>query len=150
MVTILGKISESEITFIQIAVVTGGLFLAAIKKSGFIIITLTYLLLSSFLPLLVSFGIYFIGQHSIHGWRHLSKGLNEGSAKLWLKSLPFSLGGVLIISYFLFFSGPNYVGMFFIVLSCLSIPHVFSMHNFYSKLRQRNKVSTKLSWGHED
>ena len=147
LVTFLGKISGSEITFIQTAVVTGGLFLAVIKKSGYIIITLTYLLLSSFLPLLVSFGIYFIGQHSIHGWHHLSKGLNESSAKLWLKSLPFSLGGVLIILYFLFFSGPNYVGIFFIVLSCLSIPHVFSMHNFYSKLSRRNKGSTKLSMG---
>ncbi len=137
-VSLLEKISESQIVIIQVLVITSGLLLAIIEKSKYIIFTLTYLLLSSFLPLLVSFGIYFIGQHSMHGWGHLSKGLKESSTKLWLKSLPFSIGGALIILYFILFASPNYIGMFFIVLSCLSIPHVFSMHTFYSKLKQEN------------
>ncbi|MGY3052244.1 Brp/Blh family beta-carotene 15,15'-monooxygenase/lycopene cyclase-like protein [Pedobacter sp. UYEF25] len=138
--TFLQKIPQSDVKLIQIAVVTGGLLLAMLKKSSYIIYTLTYILLCSFLPLLAAFGIYFIGQHSIHGWRHLSKGLNETSFKLWVKSLPFSAGGALIILYFIFFSGPNYVGMFFIILSCLSIPHVFSMHRFYLKFNHRKHV----------
>jgi len=88
------------------------------------------------LPLLVSFGIYFIGQHSLQGWRHLTIGLNESSSRLWLKSLPFSIGGAFIIFYFLFFAGPNLTGVFFIILACLSLPHVLSMHLFYNKIKQ--------------
>ncbi|CAN5375384.1 hypothetical protein BH11BAC2_BH11BAC2_07010 [soil metagenome] len=129
------KVSPSQLVIIKIAVISCGIFLAGINKSKFIIYTLTYLLLSSFLPILVSFGIYFIGQHSIQGWRHLSKGLNESSSDLWLKSLPFSLGGALIILSLILIPGLNSIGMFFIILSCLSLPHVFSMHHFYTLKR---------------
>jgi len=135
-VDFLKKMSETQILSIKILVIGSGIFIAALNKSKYILFTLTYLLLSSMLPLIISFGIYFVGQHSMHGWRHLSIGLNERSSGLWLKSLPFSIGGALIILFFLLFAGLNYVGMFFIILSCLSIPHVFSMHRFYSKLKQ--------------
>lgn len=67
----LQKISQTQLTLFQILISASGIFLAALNKSKFIILTLTYLLLSSMLPLLVLFGIYFVGQHSIHGWRHL-------------------------------------------------------------------------------
>lgn len=134
-VTILKEMSESQITSIKILIITCGIFLSAFNKSKFIIYTLTYLLLSSFLPLLLSFGIYFVGQHSFHGWRHLSIGLNESSSKLFLKSLPFSIGGALIILFFMLFSHTNQIGIFFVILSCLSIPHVLYMHRFYSLLK---------------
>ncbi len=134
-VNTLKRLSGNQILVLRIFLITGGLLLAAINKSKHILFTLTYLLLCSMLPLLVSFGIYFVGQHSLHGWRHLSLGLNEPSSQLWLKSIPFSIGGALIIIYFLLLSSSNYVGIFFIILSCLSIPHVFSMHHFYSKLK---------------
>ena len=135
-VQLLKKISETQMLFFQILILGLGLIMAAFHKSKFILFTLTYLLLSSMLPLLVAFGIYFVGQHSMHGWRHLSVGLNESSSRLWLKSLPFSFGGACIILYFIFFAGSNYVGMFFIILSCLSIPHVLSMHHFYARLKR--------------
>jgi len=106
-----------------------------VYKSKQILFTFTYLLLSSFLPLLVSFGIYFIGQHSMYGWRHLLVGLNESSSRLWLKSLPFSIAGALVLLSVALFSGANHIGIFFILLSCLSIPHAFSMHLFYAKLK---------------
>jgi len=131
---VLKNLSETQITAIQILVVACGILLAVIQKSKYIIYTLIYLILSSFLPLLVSFGIFFVGQHSMHGWRHLLKGLNEKSSFLWLKSLPFSIGGALLILYLVLFSGLQYVGIFFIILSCLSLPHVLSMHKFYSKV----------------
>ncbi len=136
-VILLKNISKSQIISVQILVIISGLFLAILNKSINIIYTLIYLLLSSFLPLLVSFGIYFVFQHSVNGWLHLSKGLNQSSYSLWLKSLPFTIGGVLIILYFMLFFGINYIGMFFIILSCLSLPHVFSMHNFYTKLKEQ-------------
>jgi lycopene beta-cyclase len=129
------NLSDNIIWALNILLIVGGIILAVINKSKYILFTLTYLLLCSMLPLLLSFGIYFVGQHSLHGWRHLSLGLNESSSRLWLKSLPFSIGGALIILYFLLLSSSNYVGIFFIILSCLSIPHVFSMHHFYSKLK---------------
>jgi hypothetical protein len=134
-VNTLKRLSGNQILVLRIFLITGGLLLAAINKSKHILFTLTYLLLCSMLPLLVSFGIYFVGQHSLHGWRHLSLGLNEPSSQLWLKSIPFSIGGALIIIYFLLLSSSNYEGVFFIILSCLSIPHIFSMHHFYSKLK---------------
>ena len=134
-VDLLKKISDTQIIFLQVLIIICNLFFAILKKSKHIILTFAYLLLSSFLPLIISFGIYFVFQHSVHGWRHLSIGLNEDSSSLWLKSLPFSIGGLLIILYFVLFAGSNYVGIFFIILSCLSIPHVFSMHHFYSKLK---------------
>jgi len=135
-VSFLKKISNTQLVSLQILMIASGLFLAHLKKSNYIIYTLSYLLLSSFLPLLVSFGIYFVWQHSVQGWRHLSLGLNKSSSTLWLKSLPFSIGGAFIIFYFLFFAGSNYLGIFFIVLSCLSFPHVFSMHHFYERLKR--------------
>ena len=130
-------ISDTQLLTFQIIIVALGLVLAVIKKSKLIFFTFVYLLISSMLPLIVSFGIYFVGQHSLHGWRHLLIGLNERSWNLWLKSLPFSLGGAMFIVCFLLSAGLNYVGFFFIILSCLSIPHVFSMHRFYTKPKQK-------------
>lgn len=134
-VNTLKNLSDNIIRALNILFIVGGILLAVINKSKHILFTLTYLLLCNMLPLLLSFGIYFVGQHSLHGWRHLSLGLNESTSRLWLKSLPFSIGGALVILYFLLLSSSNYVGIFFIILSCLSIPHVFSMHHFYSKLK---------------
>ena len=133
VVKLLMTISAQQVVYIKIFIIIIGLLLSVVKKSKYMASTFVYLLLSSFLPLLVSFGIYFILQHSIQGWHHLTKGLKECSYKLWLKSLPFSIAGALVIIYFSFFMNNDQVSMFFIILSCLSIPHIFSMHRFYSK-----------------
>jgi lycopene beta-cyclase len=127
--------SGPQIVVFQVSIITAGLFIAAVNKSKNILFTLIYILLSSMLPLLVSFGIYFIGQHSVNGWRHLLKGLNEQPQKLWLKSLPFSIGGAVIILAVPFVVGPDFWGIFFVLLSCLSIPHIFSMNHFYTNLK---------------
>ena len=127
----LNKMPDTLFLWLQIVTISGGLFLALIYKSKHILLTLIYLLLASMLPLLMAFGIYFVGQHSISGWKHLSVGLKKGSSTMWVNSLPFTFGGAFIIFYFLWFAAGNYIGIFFIILSCLSLPHVFSMHNFY-------------------
>jgi len=136
-VNLINKITEKQLIPIQLIIAIVGIALGLLQKSKYMILTLTYLLISSMLPLLVSFGIYFIGQHSLNGWRHLTIGLNQSSSSLGLKSLPFSIGGALIIITFLLSSDQNYVGIFFIILSCLSIPHVISMHQFYSKFKNK-------------
>ena len=130
---LLNKFSDIQLLSLQIVLALTALSLAVFHRSKFILFTFLYLLLSSMLPLLMSFGIYFIGQHSLHGWRHLLKGLKKGSSTLWLHSLPFSLGGALLILCIPMVARANYLGIFFILLSCLSIPHVLSMHHFYSK-----------------
>ena len=135
LVDTLKTVSQTQTISFQIGMIILGIFLAVINKSKHIFFTLAYLLISSELPLLISFGIYFIWQHSLHGWHHLLLNLKESSSRLWLKSLPFSFGGAVIILYFIFYAGANYVGIFFIILSCLSIPHVISMHQFYSKIK---------------
>jgi Brp/Blh family beta-carotene 15,15'-monooxygenase len=130
---LINKASSVQLFVMQISTVFAGLFLALKNKSKFIFFTLAYILLTSFLPLLTSFGIYFVLQHSLHGWLHLSTGLNKTSSTLWINSLPFSLGGALLIFAFIFSADSKYVGIFFIILSCLSLPHVLSMDSFYRK-----------------
>jgi lycopene beta-cyclase len=139
IVKYLSEMSQNQILLSQILIASFSIFLVALNKSKYMIWTLGYVFLSSMLPLLVSFGIYFVGQHSLHGWKHLQIGLNMTSYNLWLKSLPFSLAGAFIIISMLFLKGTNVFGVFFILLSCISIPHVFSMHSFYSKINLLRK-----------
>jgi hypothetical protein len=68
----------------------------------------------------------------LHGWSHLKSDLKTNSYNLWLKSLPFSLGGAVIILLFMLANSADYVGVFFILLSCISMPHILSMHHFYT------------------
>ncbi|MFT4757269.1 MAG: Brp/Blh family beta-carotene 15,15'-monooxygenase, partial [Vicingaceae bacterium] len=125
--------------FLQLLTISCGLFLALLNKSRYLLLSLIYLLMASELSLLMAFGIYFVGQHSMSGWKHLSIGLNKSSSTMWLNALPFTLGGAFIIFCFLFFTADNYIGIFFIILSCLSLPHVFSMHFFYRLFPKKNK-----------
>lgn len=130
-VHLLQEIPDNGLVFIQVFTVLVGLILARLNLSTKLLFTLLYLLMASQLPLLMAFGIYFVLQHSINGWKHLSVGLNKDSSVMWKNALPFTIGGAGIIFYFLLFADQNYVGLFFIILSCLSLPHVFSMHQFY-------------------
>jgi lycopene beta-cyclase len=129
----INHISHNQLFMYQIGIVILGFILALLNKSKLMALTLIYLMLSSMLPLLLSFGIYFVGQHSMHGWKHLKYGLNETLPNLLIKALPFTLGGIIVILFFMLYFSVNYIGVFFIVLSCLSMPHVLSMNYFYSK-----------------
>jgi len=130
---------SSALIVIQILTLILGFILGLRYKSKGIAISLIYLVLSSFLPVMVSFGIYFIFQHSKNGWKHLKQGLGFGSRKLFLLSLPFSSLATLTIVLAFFGLKTDQWGVFFIILSCLSLPHVFSMHHFYIQNR-KNKV----------
>lgn len=97
---------------------------AYIKKCQFIQLVVLLLLLTK-LPLLVAFGSYFVFQHSFNGWKQLSTQLRLTSSHLWIKALPFTLGGIgLFLVYYFFFDGKEW-GQFFIFAAALSLPHVW-------------------------
>ncbi|MFX7655918.1 hypothetical protein ABTJ67_20550, partial [Acinetobacter baumannii] len=66
------------------------------------LITISYLLITSKLPLMVSFGIYFCFQHSLHGWKFLQENLSMKSSALFIKSGPFTLGAIVLFSIMAF------------------------------------------------
>ncbi len=129
---ILKELTADQLFISTLSVALFSLLLTAVHKSKYMLLTVCYLLLSSMLPLLISFGIFFVFQHSLHGWNHLKSDLQTNSYRLWLKSLPFSLGGALIILLFMLANRADYIGVFFILLSCISMPHIVSMHHFYT------------------
>ena len=94
------------------------------------VITLTA---SIYLPLISAFGIYFIGQHSITGWKHLTIKLKSNNISLFKKALPYNLGAWLLFSLLLVNYNNFWLSSFFILISCISLPHVLVMHRFYNE-----------------
>lgn len=126
-------LSVNQLFIGKLSITLFSILFAAYHKSKLMLLTVCYLLLSTMLPLIFSFGIYFVIQHSLQGWRHLKKDLKTNSYNLWKKALPFSTGGALIILIFMLANNKEYIGVFFILLSCISMPHIFSMHSFYAR-----------------
>ena len=93
------------------------------------------------LPLLTAFGLYFIGQHSLNGWSHLKKGFKTDNLTLFKKALPFTFGAFLLFTITLICMERGWLdafnqqkmALFFVFISCISFPHVLSMHVFYRK-----------------
>ena len=131
---------EQAIHISQILILISFIWSILERKASFFL-TVCMLFVGMYLPLLSAFSLYFIGQHSLNGWRHLKNGLQTNSKTLYLKSLPFNLGaiGILVISYWLnenFFNLKNnfeIASIFFVFLSCISFPHIIWMHKFYKK-----------------
>jgi len=97
------------------------------------------LLLGTQMPLMLAFGLYFVGSHSVNAWRHIASKLQIAPQKLYLESLPFNVGALIIFIVFLYLQNANaqliqsYAATFFIFLACLSLPHIILMHLFYKK-----------------
>jgi lycopene beta-cyclase len=109
------------------------------KKYAFTI-TILWLSVATQLPLLLAFGLYFIGQHSVTSWKHISTALNQSNRSIWIHSLPFQVGAWLILGLFILlwptagnyhFEMLNKFGVFFIFISCISFPHVITMNMLY-------------------
>ena len=95
-----------------------------------------FLLLSTKISLLLTFGIYFIFHHSRIGWMDLKANLKTSHFNMFVKAIPFNVGAVAI--YFLFFVKGGFslqqnISYFFIFLSCISFPHIICMSLFYKK-----------------
>lgn len=91
------------------------------------------------MPLMLAFGLYFVGSHSVNAWGHIATKLKTPTQKLYLQSLPFNLGALLIFAIFLYLQRANaqliqsYAATFFVFLACVSLPHIVLMHLFYKK-----------------
>lgn len=109
------------------------------KQTSFFL-TLCWLMLSSQLPLLIAFGIYFIGQHSLNGWQDIRRHLQLSHSRIWLHSVPFHAGAWLLLAGFLFLwplafphNDINQWAVFFVFIACISFPHTIYMNVVYRK-----------------
>ena len=123
----------SEIWIVSFAV----LILIQLKRGFHRIWEILWLPLFSQLPLLQAFGLFFVFNHSINSSIHLMDGFNKKAVELFKKALPFTLAAFLFLGGFFyfrnFFGAEGWIAAFFIFISCISFPHVFAMHRFYSK-----------------
>ena len=111
------------------------------------ILSCVFLAISIQLPLITAFGLYFIGQHSIHGWGHLKKGLNVNNTSIYMKALPFTLGAFLLFFILYIFIEKRLltefqsqiITVFFIFTSCISFPHILTMNVFYKNTFKSQK-----------
>ena len=118
-----------------------GITWAIFEKRWMMFISSLMLLVSIELPLMTSFGLYFIGQHSMNGWSHLKQGMKVNNTSLYLKALPFTIGALILFTAFIFLLKNNYLSdfneniitIFFVFISCISFPHVMAMNSFYKK-----------------
>lgn len=99
-----------------------------------------------FMPVLIAFMFFFVGQHSFAGWLHLKRGLNLDHAQLWRKAAPFHLGAWAIIIAGVYSLGLNEslshhatVGWFFALLGSISIPHIIESHIFIQSIKSGNQ-----------
>ena len=108
------------------------------------LLTILLIAVTPWIPVLLSFGLYFIGQHSASGWHHLQTRLGWSSKALWWKAAPFTLGAVVLMGVGIvglgrpemFFSNATY-GAFFMLLGSISIPHIFESHWFLMATTKR-------------
>ena len=109
-----------------------------LRKQTFLYL-IALLLAGTQMPLMLAFGLYFVGSHSIHAWGHIATKLKIPNTKLYLQSLPFNMGALFIFAIFLYLQQANaqliqsYAATFFIFLACVSLPHIVLMHLFYKK-----------------
>jgi Brp/Blh family beta-carotene 15,15'-monooxygenase len=118
--------------------------LALFRKNMSFAITLIWLSLTAQLPLLTSFALYFIGQHSITAWNDIRNHLNIRNRQLWLNSMYFHAAAWVLFLLFVLVWIPLYPkqegnlwAIFFIFISCISFPHAFYMNILYSKNKKK-------------
>jgi len=111
--------------------ITFGLLPILLFRSWRIIEAIVLLTILSALPLIEAFGIYFIFQHSLNGWRYLTQITHMHPKQLWRQSLPFTLASIGLFAAFYYWSAAHNWGLLFIFLSALSFPHVFFMNRAY-------------------
>jgi lycopene beta-cyclase len=136
----LKTVQPDFILWMQALFYMAGIMLVVLKRKFYILLSLLNLFLLGYLPLLISFGLFFVFQHSQHGFTFLKDQLSLSNKQFFLKAFPFSFAGSLFIVSFTFLvNQPNW-GIFFILLSCLSMPHILSMDVFYNVTRLKKIV----------
>ena len=133
-------LSDIEGKIVSTLIVGAAIAWAIFKKRWRMFLSCIMLLVSIELPLISSFGLYFIGQHSLNGWSHLKQGMSVDNKSLYLKALPFTIGALVLFTAFVYLFKNNYltefneslITIFFVFISCISFPHVMVMNRFYN------------------
>jgi Brp/Blh family beta-carotene 15,15'-monooxygenase len=102
-----------------------------IERNKKMLVTTMVLSLSVGLPLLSSFALYFIGQHSTAGWEHLKSAFNVNNIQLFKKTLPYNLAAWILLFVFLNYYNKEFISSFFVFISSISLPHIIIMNKFY-------------------
>ena len=125
-----------------VVLVTRGLILVSIilgllLRSVPWLISIIALVVGTQLSLALSFGLYFVLQHSVTGWNHLKISQDWTNKSMWIRSLPFSGGAVLLFLLVFQFDKNSLLewsSYFLVFLSALSLPHIYFMSRFYQKI----------------
>jgi Brp/Blh family beta-carotene 15,15'-monooxygenase len=102
-----------------------------------LILFLIVLATTTFLPLIVAFGLYFVYIHSFSAWNSIRTGLKCSHFALMRMAAPYTILAVALMLMFLgMLSGTSvdleqHVAWVFIFISCISTPHILLMHLFY-------------------
>lgn len=111
---------------------------ALFKRSMSWVASICTLSFTVLLPLPIAFGLYFVGQHSIQAWSHLTKRLKATDTPIWKEAVPFTVGALLLLIGFVW--NPLTVDiqpeLFIIVGSCITLPHILCMDTFYRRRKQ--------------
>jgi lycopene beta-cyclase len=137
----LSAIKDSTVFYTYWVSIVLAIVFAIIENKKQIFLAVAIILLANQLPLLIAFGIYFIGQHSFTGWTHLKQGLNANNLNLTKKAFPFTFGALFLFAVLTVCIQLNLVSqinnnllsLFFIFIACISFPHVLAMNMFYKK-----------------
>ena len=100
-------------------------------------LSLIALALGTQLPLALSFGIYFVLQHSLTGWSHLKTNENWTHSGMFVRALPFTAGAVIMFLVLFQFDRSSlwqWSSYFLIFLSALSLPHIYFMSRLYKEV----------------
>jgi lycopene beta-cyclase len=138
----LSALNDSMAFYCCLASIIAAIGFAILENKKKLYLAVLIILLANQLPLLITFGIYFIGQHSLTGWTHLKKGLNANNLSLTKKAFPFTFGALLLFAVLIVCIQLNLVSqinnnllsLFFIFIACISFPHVLAMNTFYKKV----------------
>jgi hypothetical protein len=113
-------------------ILLGGVFFMGWLRKGAIVSSVLSVYLLSALPLIPAFALFFIFQHSLHGWKKIKAMSLKSDLRLWLNALPFTLGAVVLFGFNTYYASITW-GQVFIFLAALSFPHVVLMATLYRK-----------------
>lgn len=143
------KLSPEQLSVTCGSLILLGVLLAIINRNMLLLTSLMMLVLASHLPLLTAFGLYFIGQHSVNSWIHIKNGLAFSNKKLFTTAFPFTLGAFLLFGIVFYLvkneiisiENNNLIGLLFIFISCISLPHILVIHGFYKRIIMKKEIN---------
>ena len=124
-----------------------GLF-AVMNRSSAWFLSICTIGLTMMLPLPIAFGIYFIGQHSLQAWSHLTHRFQSNEKAIWIEATPFTVGALLLLlggvwNPFTFNIQPE---LFIVVGSCITLPHILCMDTFYRRHHRSGSYTDPLRY----